>query len=164
MVLVAGEAGAGKSSLVRAFARSVSDSSDVVEGACDPLATPRPLGPLHDFAADPGGVFAGVVVDDGPAIDLFDTVLSHLRAAGRPVVMVIEDVHWADDATLDLLRFLGRRIARTNALLLCTYRDDEVGTQHPLQHVIGQLGPLEHVSRVDVPRFTLAAVSELAAT
>ncbi len=48
-------------------------------------------------------------------------------------------MHWADEATLDLLKFLGRRIQRTRSLLVVTYRDDEVGTRHPLRLVIGEL-------------------------
>jgi DNA-binding CsgD family transcriptional regulator/tetratricopeptide (TPR) repeat protein len=73
--------------------------------------------------------------------------------------MVIEDVHWADEATLDLLKFLGRRINRVNSMLIASYRDDEVGADHPLRSV---LGDLPHLVRLRLPRLSEAAVERLA--
>ena len=75
-------------------------------------------------------------------------MLNALSPAGKPVVAVIEDAHWADEATLDLLRYLGRRIERTRALVLVTYRDDEVGPNHPLRLVLGDLATAAGVSRM----------------
>ncbi len=77
------------------------------------------------------------------------------------VVLVIEDMHWADEASLDLLKYLGRRIARTQAMLIATYRNDEVDARHPLQLAIGYL-PGEAVHRLPVPSLSAAAVAELA--
>lgn len=164
MVLVAGEAGAGKTSLVRAFLLGLDGVVDRVEGACDPLETPRPLGPLHDFADDPAGVLAGFGVGHAAAIDVFGSVLSRLRAAERPVVMLIEDVHWADEGTLDFLRYVARRIGTAPAVAICTYRDDEVGVGHPLRTVLGQIAALATVERMAVPSLTLDAVARLAAS
>ena len=162
LVLVAGEAGAGKTSLLDVFIASRDDTTLVIRGACDPLTTPRPLSPLHDFAADPGSGLAGLDFDRDPIV-LFNEVLDRLRHTVRPIVMAIEDIHWADEATLDFLRFIGRRLASTKAMLVCTYRDDEVGPDHPLRPVLGQMIPLESTQRLAVPPLSLAAVTQLAA-
>ncbi|MCI0545499.1 MAG: AAA family ATPase [Actinobacteria bacterium] len=163
LILVGGEAGAGKTSLVRAFVASLNDSSLVIGGACDPLTTPRPLGPLHDFAADPNSGLSDLDFDESTSFQLFEMVLDRLRNTIRPIVMVVEDVHWADDATLDFLRFMGRRIGDSKAIVVCTYRDDEVGPDHPLRPVLGQLIPLPTTARVLVPPLTITAVRALAA-
>jgi DNA-binding CsgD family transcriptional regulator/tetratricopeptide (TPR) repeat protein len=162
LVLVAGEAGAGKTSLVRAFVESLDGSTLVIQGACDPLSTPRPLSPLHDFAADPNSGLIGLTSEERSAIEMFGEVLDRLRNTIRPILVVIEDIHWADEGTLDFLRFIGRRIEDGKAVMVCTYRDDEVGPDHPLRPVLGQLVPLGSTHRVVVPPLSLAAVTKLA--
>jgi DNA-binding CsgD family transcriptional regulator len=145
-VLVEGEAGAGKTSLVRAATGGVA----TWWGWCDPLTTPRPLGPLLDIAPA-----AGIAVDD----DLFATY-DDLLALGRsdPVVIVIEDLHWADDLTLTMVQYLGRRVPFTKAVLVVTYRSDEVGPA--LRRVLGDIA--RHVAhRVSVAPLSLAAVTTL---
>jgi len=161
LVLVAGEAGAGKTSLVRAFVESLDEEILVIQGACDPLSTPRPLSPLRDFAADPNAGLSGLTEEDKPAIEIFGDVLDRLRNTIRPILLVVEDIHWADEGTLDFLRFIGRRIHDSKAVMLCTYRDDEVGPDHPMRPVLGQLIPLESTHRVVVPPLSLAAVTKL---
>lgn len=161
VVLIAGEAGSGKTSVVDAFVEVLDDSTLVIQGACDPLTTPRPLSPLHDFAADPDSGLHDLDFDQDP-IEVFNDVLDRLRHTTRPIVMTIEDIHWADEATLDFLRFLGRRLAASMALVVCTYRDDEVGPDHPLRPVLGQLIPLESTHRLAVPPLSVAAVNRLA--
>ena len=79
-----------------------------------------------------------------------------------PAVVVFEDVHWADEATLDLLRFLGRRIDRTSALLVCTYRDDELAANHPLAVMLGDLATCPAVHRCRVEPLSRSAVTKLA--
>ena len=162
LVLVAGEAGAGKTSLVRTFAAAVDPATPILQGACDPLTTPRPLSPLHDFAAQPGLGLDDLMDDDRPAIERFVRVRDHLRSAARSTVAIVEDVHWADEATLDFLRFLGRRVAETRAVLIATYRHDEVGAEHPLRPVVGQLLPLPSTERLLVPPLSPEAVGALA--
>lgn len=162
MVLVSGEAGAGKTSLVRAFVDSLDDSTLVISGACDPLTTPRPLSPLYDFAADPGSGLTELATGTLSPFEMFEAVLDRLRNTVRPIVVVIEDIHWADDATLDFLRFIGRRIEETKAMVICTYRDDEVGADHQLRPVLGQLIPLGTTSRITVPALSVEAVGRLA--
>jgi len=162
LVLVAGEAGAGKTTLVRALIERVGTGALVLQGSCDPLATPRPLSPLLDYASDPDSGLADLFVDSSDNIAVFGMVLDRIRNSIRPVVMVIEDVHWADQGTLDFLRFIGRRVEDTKAVMVCTYRDDEVGADHSLRPVLGQLIPLPSTLRLIVPPLTENAVARLA--
>jgi ATP/maltotriose-dependent transcriptional regulator MalT len=156
VVLVAGEAGIGKSTLLQAAA----DAHDAVWwGRCDALATPHPLAPLLDIAREARPRFAGQLDSARPS--LFAAVIEDLRNAPSPVLVVIEDAHWADDATLDLLKFLGRRIEGTQALLAISFRDDEVTASHPLRRLLGEL-PAAAVTRLDLQRLSEAAVESLA--
>ena len=148
MVLLGGEAGIGKTALARAFCDRHGADVRVLWGACDALRTPRPLGPLLDITREVGGELARLVSAEPTRHRLFGAFLDLLGSAGAPdtpgpralpVVAVVEDAHWADEATLDLLVFLGRRVAGSPAVVLVTYRDDEVGPEHPLRTVIGDL-------------------------
>src|SRR5512133_1829826 len=132
VVLVAGEAGIGKSALVRRFTERRSADARFLLGACDPLLTPRALGPLHDIARQTGGRLAELLASGGPREAVFAAFLDQLAQPPRRQVVVVEDAHWADEATLDLLVFLGRRLDRTPTMLIVTYRDDELGADHPL--------------------------------
>src|SRR5215211_2289075 len=162
LVLLGGEAGVGKTALVRHLCERAAGAAQVHVGACDPLSTPRPLGPLLDIAHDAGGELAQVVAADAPRHMLFRAALDALSTA-QPTLFVIEDAHWADEATLDLLRFLGRRISATRALVIVTYRDDEVGPAHPLRIVTGDLATAAAVHRMVLPPLSAAAVGILAA-
>jgi predicted ATPase len=93
--------------------------------------------------------------------EIFDTVMNKLRATLRPVLMVIEDIHWADEATLDLLRFVGRRVEGSKALVTCTYRDDEIGHDHPLRSTLGHLTPLASTRTLHIPPLSETAVKQL---
>jgi class 3 adenylate cyclase/DNA-binding CsgD family transcriptional regulator len=161
VMLVAGEAGIGKSALVRRFAEQHSADARFLLGACDPLLTPRALGPLHDIARQAGGRLAALLAAGSPREQLFAALLDELDQPARPQVVVMEDVHWADEATLDLLVFLGRRMERSRALLIVTYRDDELGVDHPLRTVIGRLPPAA-ARRLRLEPLSEAAVAELA--
>ncbi|MCW6003351.1 AAA family ATPase [Micromonospora sp. CPCC 205371] len=161
VVLVAGEAGIGKSALVRRFAELHAGETRFLYGVCDPLLTPRALGPLHDLGRDVGGRLAELLAAGSPREQLFAALLDELDQRSRRQVVVIEDAHWADEATLDLLLFLGRRMGRTRTLLIVTYRDDELGVEHPLRAVVGRLPP-EVVRRVRPQPLSEAAVAELA--
>jgi predicted ATPase len=113
LVLISGEAGVGKSALLERFERDL-PKARWSWGACDGLFTPRPLGPLFDLADQIGGELLELARADAPRDDLFDALL---RTLGGFSVIVVEDAHWADEATIDLLRFLGRRIRNTRSLL-----------------------------------------------
>src|SRR5262245_20182993 len=123
LVFVAGEAGVGKTALVRAF---IADEP-ALRGSCENLTAATPLGPFLDIAAQTGSVPLGA---DPRAV-----AIALLRELARPRVVVLEDLHWADGATLDAVRVLGRRLDTTPSLVIATYRDDEVVGQHPLRVV-----------------------------
>ena len=129
-------------------------------GWCDPLSTPRPLGPLIDMAAGAGGELGDLVSGGAERDRLLPGVLAELQRG--PVLMVVEDGHWADEATFDLLRYLGRRIDRCPALVLVTYRDDEIGRDHPLKRLLGDLATAPGVRRLKIEPLTEPAVARLA--
>ena len=163
LVLLAGEAGVGKTVFIRDFCLRATGRARVLIGACDPLSTPRPLGPLFDMAGVLGGELARLLLNTDQRDLIFRKFLSVLVAERRPHVVVFEDVHWADEATLDLLRFLGRRLAGTRTLLIASYRDDEVGPKHPLRVVIGDLATSSTARRLVLPPLSERAVEFLAA-
>jgi DNA-binding CsgD family transcriptional regulator/tetratricopeptide (TPR) repeat protein len=156
-VLVAGEAGIGKTALVRAFDSRIG-SVRVLWGTCDSLFTPRPLGPWIDIAEQTGGALARVLERGANASEVFAAVSDELRRRSLTVV-VLEDLHWADEATLDVLRLLGRRIEALPVLLVVTYRDDELDRSHPLRVVLGELPGR---GRLSLAPLSLEAVSILA--
>ena len=125
LVLLSGESGIGKTALLEAFEQRL-EGARWLWGACDGLLTPRPLGPLFDIGARAGGELARLCGADASRDELFAALLAELDSSTALTVVVIEDVHWADESTLDLLSFLGRRLSRLRGLLLVTYRDDEV--------------------------------------
>ncbi len=159
VVLLSGEAGIGKTSVVRRFADEKPSGVRTLWGACEALFTPRPLGPVHDIVRDLGGARLERLEGGPDRLALFATLLDELAA--EPTLVVFEDVHWADEATLDALKYLGRRIDRAPSILVFTYRDDEIGPQHPLRHVLGDL-PSRWTSRVQLSPLTAQAVAELA--
>jgi DNA-binding CsgD family transcriptional regulator len=163
VVLVAGEAGIGKTRLVRDFTDRHADVARVMWGACDDLSTPRPLGPFRDIAAEDGAELAAVFSSQPSRTEVFDGVLAALSSPGQPTVMVVEDVHWADGATLDVLKFLGRRVERLPVVIVITYRNDEVGPEHPLHGVLGDL-PATVTSRLVLSSLSRDAVATLAAS
>jgi DNA-binding CsgD family transcriptional regulator/tetratricopeptide (TPR) repeat protein len=162
LVFLEGEAGIGKTSLLGAFRDALPGDTPALLGACDPLSTPRPLGPLVDVAGMLDPALAEVIRAGGQRGDVLGALLAGLAA--RPgLVLMLDDLHWADEATLDALRFLGRRIETTRVLVLGTYRDDEVGAEHPLRIVIGDLATSWAVRRIRLDPLTAASVRELAA-
>jgi DNA-binding CsgD family transcriptional regulator/tetratricopeptide (TPR) repeat protein len=161
LVLVSGEAGVGKSSLVEELQGDVTDASWVWSG-CDGLFTPRPLAPLHDIARAVGGDLLRTLRDGSSRDDVFDATLHWLQDADDLVVLVVEDVQWADDATLDLLRFLGRRIRSAPVLLLVTFRDDALAPTDTLRVALGELAGLRYTRRIDLPSLTTEGVRRLA--
>jgi DNA-binding CsgD family transcriptional regulator len=163
IVLIGGEAGIGKTALVEAFTRWRPNTVRLLWGACDLLFTPRPLGPLHDMAGQlppDAALPAALAAPEAGHAPIFAAALRELAA--RPTLAVFEDIHWADEATLDLLRFLGRRVGQTRALLLLTYRDDELGPRHPLRLLLGDLAAVPHAGRLRLEPLSADTVRELA--
>ncbi|MBP6813873.1 MAG: AAA family ATPase [Burkholderiaceae bacterium] len=138
LVFVEGEAGIGKTSLLRAFASRLDGRVPLRTGACEAMLAPEPLGVLEDIAQQcPRARLTGLVQAGAERPHLFAAFVDML--AEMPGVVVLEDVHWADQATLDLLRYAGRRIRRTRSLLVASLRSDEVGAAHPLRVILGDL-------------------------
>ncbi|SFR69024.1 regulatory protein, luxR family [Agromyces sp. CF514] len=159
VVLVHGEAGIGKSSLVAALRADPPNGCRVLVGSCDALATPRTLGPLRDLAPFVGARLAGAL-RAGDREEVFDALRDEL--AGSPgTVLVVEDVHWADEGTLDALTFVARRIDALPVLLVLTYRDDEVDQGHPLARLLGDVHA--NVRHLAIARLSRAAVAGIAA-
>ena len=143
LVVVRGEAGIGKTTLVEAFASG--RSGRVLWGMCDPVVPPRPLAPIFDIAEQVGGELRSALADPDRH-RILSAFLGLLRAEGGPWVVVLEDVQWADEATLELLRVVGRRAAQLRALVIATFRDDEVGPDHPLSAALGDIPAASMVS------------------
>ncbi|MFZ0903452.1 MAG: AAA family ATPase, partial [Mycobacterium sp.] len=165
VVLLRGEAGVGKTAVIRRFVGGLGQQMRVLPGWCDPLAAPRPLGPLLDALAALSGAQAAAVsqaIDRGDSEGVYASVLRLLADTTSGWVWVIEDAHWADGGTLDLLRFVARRVASLPVLLLVSYRDDELGEQHPLAAVLGDLATIAAVSRIGLARLSPEAVAMLA--
>ena len=161
-VLISGEGGVGKSVLVQRFCAARGIRGRVLWGACDSLHTPRPLGPFLDIAAATGGPLGEVTERGDKPQAVFAALLEELRSR-RPTIAVLEDLHWADEATLDIVRLLGRRAELAEALVIATYRDDGLDPAHPLRVVVGELGTAPAVRRLQLPSLSLQAVRELAA-
>ena len=159
LVLVSGESGIGKTALVEAFQAQL-HAARWLWGACDGLLTPRPLGPLFDIAAQAGGRLSELCGQGATRDELFGAFLAELDSPAL-TVMVIEDVHWADEATIDLLRFAGRRLSRMKALVLVTYRDDELGDD-PLRLLLGDLATQRATRRMGLLPLSDDAVHALA--
>ena len=162
MVLVSGEAGVGKTLLLRRFCEASRGSARTLWGACDALFTPRPLGPFLEIAEVTGGELQGALEGGSRPYELVAALMRELGR--RPTVLVLEDVQWADEATLDVLRLLARRVEDTRTLALATYRDDELDREHPLRIVLGALATSGVVERLRVEPLSATAVAQLAET
>jgi DNA-binding CsgD family transcriptional regulator/tetratricopeptide (TPR) repeat protein len=160
-VAISGEAGIGKTALVEHFARLNAARLHCLHGGCEALFTPRPLGPLVDMADDLPPALADSVRSGRSLHELFAALLSYLRDAQRVTLVILEDVHWADEATLDFVKYLGRRVLQVPVLLLVTYRDDELPRDHPLRRVLGEL-PARSTHRLVLPLLSEQAVEKLA--
>lgn len=160
-VLVSGEAGIGKTSLVREFCREIESSCKIYQGTCDALFTPRLLAPLYDIALQMGIDLLQNNVDSSDRAGLFTKFIQELSDQKQTSLILFEDVHWADEATLDFIKFFARRITHTRCLFILTYRDDEIHFRHPLRNVLGQLSA-DSFSRLHLAPLSRPAVERLA--
>ena len=159
LLLVSGEAGVGKTALVSQFCAEQEGAVRTLSGACDSLFTPRPLGPFVEIAQSVGGDLQAVVAGEGKPHDVAGALIAELSTS--PTILVVEDLHWTDEATLDVLRLLARRIVSVGALVVATYRSElEVG--HPLRVVLGNVASSRAVDRMALEPFSPTAVAELA--
>jgi DNA-binding CsgD family transcriptional regulator len=162
LVLVGGEAGVGKSTLVDRFATDVADRVRLLVGACDPVATARPLGPLVDIATATGGTLAAAVRADGPPEAVGAALLGELDRTRPASLVVLEDVHLADGSTLDVLRFLARRIRAVPAMIVASYRDDAIDADHPVRMLMGDVAAFPTVRRLGLAPLSKQAVAVMA--
>ncbi|HZO34805.1 MAG TPA: AAA family ATPase, partial [Gaiellaceae bacterium] len=160
LVLVRGEAGVGKTALVRRFCDKQRPAR-VLWGTCDDLFTPSPLGPFLDIARAAGGELAEVAAQGAKPYAFAATLMRDLQ--GPPAIVVVEDLHWADEATLDVLRIAARRLRSFSALIVATYRDDELDRRHPIRIVLGELALDRRTTRIALEPLSPAGVATLAA-
>jgi DNA-binding CsgD family transcriptional regulator/tetratricopeptide (TPR) repeat protein len=163
LILLGGEAGVGKTKLLQWFCDGLGGSGRVLWGACDPLFTPRALGPILDVAAAAGGDLELQIKGSAAPHEVVTALVRELRTT-RPRVVVLEDLHWADEATLDVLRLVARRVHTVPALFIASYRDDELDRVHPLRVAIGELVTAKGVERLKVEPLSEKAVATLAAS
>ena len=161
LVLISGEAGVGKSVLVEEFAEDLDDGRWLWAG-CDGLFTPAALGPLLDIANQIDGELLRLCRSEAKRDQLYGALLGQLSDLQTLTVIAIEDVHWADEATLDLLSYLGRRIQHLRALLLVTYREEALVANDPLRLTLGGLASQRATRRLSVPTLSTAGVATLA--
>ncbi|HEX7903979.1 MAG TPA: AAA family ATPase [Chitinophagaceae bacterium] len=157
-VLLSGEAGIGKTSLIKAFCQEKKNECKIYHGTCDALFTPRPLAPIYDIIWQIRGDNNFDTTDSSV---LFSQLFREIEIQQRTTLIVIEDIHWADEATLDFIKFLARRINRLRCLFLLTYRDNEILDNHPLRNVLGQLPP-DSFTRLPLAPLSKQAVEKMA--
>jgi DNA-binding CsgD family transcriptional regulator len=161
LVLISGEAGVGKSVLLEEFAQELDEARWLWSG-CDELFTPAALGPLLDIASRLDGELLQLCRAEAKRDQLYGALLRQLSDLRPRTVIAIEDVHWADEATLDLLSYLGRRIQHLGVLLLVTYRDDALVTNDPLRLTFGALASQRATRRLSLPTLSISGVATLA--
>jgi DNA-binding CsgD family transcriptional regulator/tetratricopeptide (TPR) repeat protein len=152
-IAISGEPGAGKSVLVEA-ACAQATGLRVLRGGCDPLVTPRPLGPFRDLLVDLGPLDGQV-----PLAEVCGSTYAVLRA--EPTVLVVEDLHWVDAASVEVLRFLVRRLDAMPCAVVVTYREDEIGEQHSARALLGDFAVLEHLETRRLSPLSVAGVAAL---
>jgi DNA-binding CsgD family transcriptional regulator/tetratricopeptide (TPR) repeat protein len=163
LALVYGEAGVGKTALLRRFCEEASPSARVLWGRCDELFIPRPLGPFFDLVGDVGEGLARLLREKpGTPLEVA-MALTESLGSRPPAILVLEDVHLADEATLDVLRILGTRAGDVPALSIVTYRDDGLDRWHPLRIVLGEIAAQSRVERVRLSPLSAHAVGLMAA-
>lgn len=138
VVLVTAEAGGGKTALIDRFCAGLASPTRVLRGACDALFTPRPLGPIYDVAADAGRELNETLQGEAIPYQVATALIDELRQH-EPTVLVVDDVHWADEATLDVLRLVARRIGSTRVLVVLSYRDEALSARHPVRVMLGDV-------------------------
>jgi len=160
-IMVSGEAGIGKTSLVKSFCKAQKGNCSIYLGACDALFTPRPLAPLYDVIWQINSdLWSGSHTIEERS-QLFSGFFRGLSSKKEKTLIVFEDIHWADEATLDFIKFFIRRITQLPCLFILTYRDDEINIQHPLRTVLGQL-PADSFTRLKLTALSKSAVEKLA--
>lgn len=158
-VVVTGEPGGGKTSLVQTFAEECAPDAPVLWAACDPLSTPRPLGPVHDVVDELGDGVRVALDQSGQPHQIFAAV--NERLSTHPSLLVIDDLHWSDQATVDLLRYLLRRVSTTKTFIVGTVRDEELDSTHPVRGLLGDVARSTHAVSVAMNPLSSGAIAEM---
>jgi DNA-binding CsgD family transcriptional regulator/tetratricopeptide (TPR) repeat protein len=159
-IFLGGEAGVGKTTLLRTFSDAHRGSARILWGASDGLLTPGPLGPLYEIAAATEGELDELIKRGARPHEIAAALADELSL--RPTVLVLEDMHWADEATLDVMRLLARRVDALRGIVIASYRNDELERTHPLRLVFGELAAERSVERIELRPLSADAVSTLA--
>jgi DNA-binding CsgD family transcriptional regulator/tetratricopeptide (TPR) repeat protein len=162
VAFIGGEAGVGKTTLVHQLCSGGGRRNHVLYGACEPLLAPRPFGPFIDLGEALGGELSDLIGEGAKPHAVARALLRDLNQTDGPSLVVLEDLHWSDEATLDVLRLTARRLSGISALMLVTYRNDELGPWHPLRALIGELGASQTIVRMSIAPLSLEAVRVLA--
>jgi len=164
VLLVSGEAGIGKTALLEHMRNIMDSRTNIIWSGSDPLLTPQPYAPFHDIAHSLSKPLLELLESSATPSKISHKIASTLYASlenlSEPTVLVIEDVHWADHASLDLLKFLVRRISFVKCMLCLTYRDDEITFEHPLSSVLS-LAPSAHTNRIQLKALSIEALENL---
>src|SRR3954451_23208175 len=160
-VFVSGEAGIGKTALVKAFCKQQQGYYTIYQGACDTLFTPRPLAPLYDILLQVNSDWWPYSHTIEGRSELFARFFHELSNQKEKILIVFEDIHLADEATLDFIKFFARRIFQLRCLFILTYCDDEIHPLHPLRNVLGELSP-DTFTRIQLTPLSRQAVYKLA--
>lgn len=158
IALVSGESGVGKTTLVNAMVEATPPGIRLWRGGCDNLVTVNPFAPLREALRTVSGALR-TALDQGDSPDVL-TGLAEELSGGQPTLLVIEDLHWADDASVDVLSYLARRLQRLSLLLVVTFRDDEVHPGHSLHRLLAALPP-EGTQRLLPKPLTVGGVAAL---
>ena len=161
VAFVTGEPGIGKTSLVSKFVAGLDPGTRILTGTCDDLSIPRPLGPIRDLAGAVSEPFREALASGAASHEIQSLLVAELALEPHPTALVLEDVHWADDATLDAITVLGRRIGSLPALLVLTFRGGEVPTGHPFRAAVAGIRADDSVF-VELAPLSRAAVASLA--
>jgi DNA-binding CsgD family transcriptional regulator len=161
VVLVQGEAGIGKSSLIAALRDRLGDGTRLLVGRCDDLALPRILGPFRDLVGAVGPELTAALRDPVDRDEMLTALQADLSSPRRATVLAVEDLHWAEEPTLDVLRFLVRRVDRMPVVLVLTYRDDELRHTHPLHQLLSFAAGGVTTHRLTLRRLSETAVARL---
>ena len=161
-VFISGESGIGKTALVKNFCKELKGKCNIYNGTCDALFTPRPLAPLYDILLQIRNEIPGNSNEIADRTAFFTHFIHELKNKKETSLIVFEDIHWADEATLDFIKFLARRISQLRCLFILTYRDNEIHPGHPLQNVLGHMDP-DSYTKIQLPHLSKNAVEKMAA-
>jgi ATP/maltotriose-dependent transcriptional regulator MalT len=159
LIAITGPAGIGKTALIRTFVRERASGARILWGACDDLVVPRPLGPLVDISSAFEDELRGALAGETDSRRLFALVIRELERRPRPTVLVLDDLQWVDQATLDLLIYAARRLDRLPVLLVVSSRHESAAAAGLRRLLVA--GPTDRTTRTELAPLSLDAVAAL---